>query len=238
MGEWRVLDLGCGSGLCGKVFQDFFVSTSKIDDRNSKINIDVKDKKDLNNIIEESTINDNEDNDVIKIDDYGLDILKKARCQPGGFMMGIDISIKMVEITEKSGFYTSVARGDLLESLKIFEHFENTHNTHNSTSLSHNNISQKSTKIDQNNDNNGITDNHDSSNLNKDLKLDLILVADTFIYVGGLSNVFKQVYMYIYIYAYIYAYIYTCVCIYTYIYCAYIHIYICIYMYMYIYTYK
>jgi len=211
MGEWRVLDLGCGSGLCGKVFQDFFISKSKIDDRNREIHIDVKDKKDLN--IEESTIDSNKDNDVIKIDNYGLNILKEARCQPGGFMMGIDISIKMVEIAEKSGFYTSVAKGDLLESLEIFEHFENTH-THNSSSVCHNNMSQ-STNIDQNNDiknndnnnnnnndnnnsndnndNNGITDIRDLDDFNKDMKLDLVLVADTFIYVGGLSNVFKQV---------------------------------------------
>lgn len=169
-GQWRILDLGCGSGLCGKVFQDFIISKigavdgSKIDTITKDVNGN-KIKLNKDSIITENT---DENNISEKINDYGLNVLKKARCQSGGIMVGVDISIKMVEITEKSGYYTAVARGDLEESLEIFEYIDNINS------------------IDE-------IDNNDKKNEIDTMKLDLILVADTFIYVGGLSSVFKHV---------------------------------------------
>lgn len=118
VGAWRVLDLGCGSGLCGKVFAAL-AGSRPVDAASASAPASL-----------------------------GLEALRAVRARGGGFMAGVDISAKMVEITRRTGHYDALACGDLHEALEAC----------------------------------APGDGHRG--------LDLVLSADTFIYVGALGAAF------------------------------------------------
>lgn len=160
-------------------------------------------------------------------------------------MIGVDVSMKMVEITRKTKCYTAVARADLCEALKIFQcfNYDNDNNNNNDNSNKNYNYDDNDTSnnkdstindnvimninINEGNINNNnsidncnvkthnIDDNNSNNNTNKtsinnsnqinttnipkelgstdSTSLDMIIVADTFIYVGTLGAVFVQI---------------------------------------------
>jgi len=89
-GSWRILDLGCGSGLCGKVFSDFS-------------------SQNMNPLVVASSC-------AKTVADDSSELVRAAR-QPGAMIAGADVSSKMVDISRSSGFYHSLACCDLLAAL-------------------------------------------------------------------------------------------------------------------------
>lgn len=122
-GDWRILDVGCGSGLCGRVFAEYVNNQLKACDDDSSD----KRQKPLS--------------------------LDEALTQSGPTMIGIDISQRMVDIALEKGGYDYGEAGDLSDVLQR--------------------IIQLSSG---------------SSTL-----LDMVIAADTFIYVGALGDVFASV---------------------------------------------
>ena len=151
MGSWRILDLGSGSGLCGNVFQNF-VTLQPLLSIGSPLSTA---------IIPPPSVESNELNDSLRSPLSSLqltlsDDLSLFRDISGSFMVGVDISIRMAEITLNSGYYTAVSHCELVTALSKFE---------------------LSDCINGN---------------NNELGLDLVLAADTFIYVGALNSVFEK----------------------------------------------
>ena len=178
---WRVLDLGCGSGLVGKVFQDLVTPVAGSNEikyyrpnvetvqHEEKIEVEVEvevevEKINLKAMTEEVMEKETTSEDISKLtsDDLDRSTLKSLQKiffeYHGSLMIGIDVSTKMVEISKRTNYYTSVARSDLSEALQLFEIDSNF------TNIRHNII-----------------------------PLNLIIAADTFIYVGALGSVFRQV---------------------------------------------
>lgn len=120
---WRVLDLGCGSGLCGRVFE------SLVSERDARLNA----LDEGAGSVPASALSD-------------LSCLRSVLEKPS-FMAGADVSMKMVEISVKSGTYHALGCCDLHDALGVFQGAE----------------------------------------------LDLVLAADTFIYVGALGRTFAAV---------------------------------------------
>ena len=137
-----MLDLGCGSGLVGKVFQDLvipvgerngekyckrevetveFEEKNKIegDGDNEKMN-----KKSMREEVTNKEIINKEFSELTsdEIDRNNLKLLKMIfyECH-GPLMIGIDVSMKMVDISRRTNYYTTVIRSDLTAALKIFE---------------------------------------------------------------------------------------------------------------------
>ena len=247
---WRVLDLGCGSGLVGKVFQDLVipvgerngekyckreVETVQFDEKN-KIEGDGDNEKMNKKSMREEVINKEIINEEFsestsdEIDRNNLKLLKMIfyECH-GPLMIGIDVSMKMVDISRRTNYYTSVIRFDLTAALKLFEIDSNIDFHDNCTkdyssviNMDQLEIENKDFHINDFDDaisseiNNGnlknnidtkessisihenINMNHDSSKIVskfpvKVTPLNLIIAADTFIYVGALGFVFRQV---------------------------------------------
>ena len=92
MGAWRVLDLGCGSGLCGKVFAALSSDNAAL----------------LSGPTEPA-----EPDDITGL----LDV---AKADSGAFMAGVDVSSRMVDITRAGGCYHSLACCDLQAALGTF----------------------------------------------------------------------------------------------------------------------
>ena len=174
-GQWRVLDLGCGSGLCGKVFADFVVPpppppvvsapSSTTPDANVAvlppipITVPVSIQEELSALIDLSR------------GESGFN----PSLSSSSFMAGVDVSLRMVNITAATGYYHAVSRGDLLDALAVFA--TPCGNNHDSSHL------PESTTVSVNGN-----DTKDTGCL-----LHLILAADTFIYVGALGAVFALV---------------------------------------------
>ena len=244
------MDLGCGSGLVGKVFQDFVipvggrngekygkqeVETVQFEEKN-KIegdgdNENMKKKSMREEVINKEIINKEfSESASDEVDRNNLKLLKMIfyECH-GPLMIGIDVSMKMVDISRRTNYYTTVIRSDLTAALKIFEidsnidfhdnctkDYSSVINMHqleienkdfrindfddaissefNNENLK-NNIDTKESSISVHEN---INMNHDSSEIVSKLPvkitpLNLIIAADTFIYVGALGSVFRQV---------------------------------------------
>ena len=90
---WRILDIGCGSGLCGKVFHDYVVG-----------------------IHSELVSNEDKESSVPTVTEECHDVLEAVNCD-GSLMIGIDVSDRMVQIAKATGMYTHVVCCDLTSSL-------------------------------------------------------------------------------------------------------------------------
>ena len=128
---WRVLDLGCGSGLCGRVFE------SLVSEHEARLSAIEGGETDAATVATGSV-------SASALSDLSClcSVLKKP-----SFMAGADVSMKMVEISAKSGKYHALGCCDLHDALRVFQGAE----------------------------------------------LDLVLAADTFIYVGALGRTFAAV---------------------------------------------
>ena len=174
----------------GEVVDDLIhpVSDVEVKRETEDISTDNNDNSDNknNNDTENVNINDrnNDDNNDNDDDLMQLKILHAAAIQKGACMIGVDVSMKMVEITRNTKCYTFVARADLCDALKIFERSKNSEYCHRS-------------ERKNNTPNNEITTNTtiNSQELGpiNSASLDMIIVADTFIYVGALGSVFAQI---------------------------------------------
>jgi predicted TPR repeat methyltransferase len=133
---WRMLDLGCGSGLCGKVFSKY---------------LPAKDSSSTSSTSSASLVTDG-----------SLSIYDASQISLS-LMIGIDISSKMVDITRALGLYVSLDCCDLLQALHMFQQ--------------------------------GIDDLLSSSStiISNPQLLDLVIAADTFVYVGELGEIFYRI---------------------------------------------
>ena len=96
-GDWRVLDLGCGSGLVGRVFTSFIEGDIKL----SSLDDDVADKNiNLNKLSPET----HEVQGRMITSTFSWNEIKQSS---DGVMVGVDVSEKMVEITKRKGKYLS-----------------------------------------------------------------------------------------------------------------------------------
>jgi predicted TPR repeat methyltransferase len=262
-GSWRILDLGCGSGLVGKIFQKYSNSSLSVVREDSggggeEVNEGgIKDGEVTNVITNDSNVNhnnisdnnnnndntkssnkddDNNNNDISNSNNSNnedeelnqLHILHTAKHTQGACMIGVDVSMRMVEITRRTQCYTACARADLCDALKVFEKCDKVENCYgndgknNENNKNHNDISNNNDNNNDinNNDNNQSNSNSNNSNdINRSSNiiknknsittnttinteelgsvdstlLDMIIVADTFIYVGALGSVFVQI---------------------------------------------
>lgn len=136
----RILDLGCGSGLCGRVF-------SHLTNESANCSISIDDTiRELSILKGTNSLSPNLEK-IVPIEEFASKIPKT-----GGFLGGIDISSNMVAISSADvNGYSSLACGHLAQGLQFISSEDN---------------------ID---------------------RFDLVLAADTFIYVGALGNIFKLV---------------------------------------------
>jgi predicted TPR repeat methyltransferase len=153
--KWRIIDLGCGSGLVGRLlrdmmkkYQDLF-DTSKAYSRDyQSLRIDFEDTNQLN--YKEATSERSER-------DLQMESLNQYATSHDAFIVGVDISARMAEIAFQNGGYDNVVCGDLHEALALFDPNRST-----------------------------------TSGIVVD-GLQLVVAADTFIYVGSLGKIFMLV---------------------------------------------
>ena len=197
MGSWNILDVGCGSGLVGKVFRAFVDSDISSDTRS-----DTSASASAGAGAEEAIVSSlpslslSEGKDSIEAGDYSpLDFalqdmrdmrdmrdmkdmkwstkgsskgkgVKGTRGIKRGCMVGVDISSKMTEITARTGHYHYTACGDAVDSIRAFVPPKNLLKSEESGDSG---VSGVSCPV---------------------LCLDMVVAADTFIYLGPLAPVF------------------------------------------------
>lgn len=124
-GHWRVFDMGCGSGLVGQVFKDL-------------VNEVAKKHAHTADFIEDTDTGFQDQSNSTPLVDEHQDTELQARLQPSFYdvlhllslsyhvpperslLVGIDVSIKIAQIAEKTGNYDLVIVGDLYEALQLF----------------------------------------------------------------------------------------------------------------------
>ena len=213
-GCWRILDLGCGSGLVGKVFQELVSHSGTATEKHSAQrdtsrntegsdglgvdkNVGVFVAVEGGSAVEEEGKKDKggeDDDDQLQLERLRTSCAGVSKRHEGGdkdqgagCMIGVDVSMRMVEITRRSGCYDSVGRADLSSALSLFER------TQTPSSSSSSSSSGGDVDIDgHNQDSAAHLDTGYSSGAGLP-SLDLIIAADTFIYVGALGGVFGQV---------------------------------------------
>ena len=89
-GQWRTIDLGCGSGLVGRVFSS--LPGLKIPEQNQP--------------------SSNRDETLLSMDQIGSFVDRS-----GPYMLGMDVSEKIARLAARDGGYSAVVVGDLLEGL-------------------------------------------------------------------------------------------------------------------------
>ena len=166
------IDLGCGTGLCGRVFHNFVDSEVHNLVTATETNAEAKCKESsfpsLNNIGLSNKLED-------------LVFLSNSKNIKLPLFVGIDISSRILEIAARNGGYNIVICCDLHDALKCF-HAPIPINTSSFKEEMNDNSNNENYS---NNINNNI--NHCTEAL---IGLNLLIAADTFIYVGGLSSVF------------------------------------------------
>ena len=196
-GCWRILDLGCGSGLCGKVFQEL-VSHSGPNAEGESVQRDESRSVEVSDVLGVDTDvgmvialagssdvegeREREDDDLYQLERLRTCCAAVSNRQKGegtdegrGCMIGVDVSMRMVEITRRSGCYDCAGRADLSAALSLFERTLTPSTSVGNVDKSHGHA---------------VTGQSSGAGL---LALDLIIAADTFIYVGALGSVFSHV---------------------------------------------
>ena len=181
-GSWRILDIGCGSGLVGKVFESYVrhcaTHGNKSNTYDNTTTIAPSSTTTTTTTMADSTttsptttaiIENNNDNNNIKISN-----LKEIFTLSGGLMIGIDVSAKIADIARNTGKYNYVLHSDLTTALKCLDY--------------HTNLSQ-----DMGSRGTTTSTTMESAQDRSVLGLDMVIAADTFIYVGALGEVFSLV---------------------------------------------
>ena len=139
---WRALDLGCGSGLCGKVFGDMiFPGHSPLHPRTSPI----LDRGDWMDSVERVLVEEQEE----------------------PLLIGVDVSERIAELAVATGRYTCVIVTDLKSVLSYM------------TDVLHRNRRESHA-----------IETLPAARLSSASPPNLVIAADTFIYVGALGSVF------------------------------------------------
>ena len=143
-GQYRILDLGCGSGLCGRIFN--YLCSNR--EQTEVVTVDDT----LRVLKEKSESASNLQPDAAPVDIIvPIASLSEAIPLSGPLMAGIDISHNMIKVSSNpSNHYNLLTCGHLIEGLEAFQ-----------------NCSAE--------------------------KLDIVIAADTFIYVGALGRIFKLI---------------------------------------------
>jgi predicted TPR repeat methyltransferase len=210
-GEWRILDVGCGSGLVGKVFADY-VRNARSQNRKAE-----PAEGGGEDIPEESrdgpgaaadmaktvTANDTATPPTTHTPIPLMPFAEVSRT-PGPLMVGIDVSQRMTEITAARGYYDCAHHSDLTAALRQLDC-----TVAGSASATVDASAADSTKVADEDmvatddtatremvgySVQGVetTQAHGSINSAK-IGLDMVVAADTFIYVGALGEVFQLV---------------------------------------------
>ena len=131
-------------------------------------------------------------------------------------MVGVDVSIRMVEIAQATGCYSGVVRGDLNEALRAFtstigdgeggggecDNKDDSIGNNGNNRHCNNNNDDSSSSSSSNSINIKSNTNASSkiqlkippdSRITPKIPLNLIIAADTFIYIGALGSVFRQI---------------------------------------------
>jgi predicted TPR repeat methyltransferase len=137
-GQWRILDLGCGSGLCAKIFRDYFVPSSPSSSHSASENQD-----------------DTAGIGTGKVDEVSLEEFGRLSGISG--IVGIDISPKMIELCRSLQLYRSVASVDVYDALSA------------------------------------VLSGMQLATPGAARRLDMVIAADTFVYVGALGRLFHMV---------------------------------------------
>ena len=180
-GQWRVLDLGCGSGLCGKVFAAF---VAPVDPAPAATTPDGNAGAAVLQATTPGVI------DSVRVElsalidlSHGGSGSSSSSSSSSSFMAGVDVSLRMVNIAAATGYYHAVSRGDLLDALAVFATPDGGNN--DSNQLPDATVSLPDATVRVNGD-----DNDTRACPSSGCLLHLILAADTFIYVGALGAVF------------------------------------------------
>jgi predicted TPR repeat methyltransferase len=209
-GEWRILDVGCGSGLVGKVFADYVRNARS---QNSKAEPAEGSGED---IPEESRDGPGAAADMAKTDTandtttpptahtQALMPFTEVNRTTGPLMVGIDVSQRMTEITAATGHYDCAHHSDLTAALRQLDcTVAGSANTTVDVSAADaikaadgNIVGTDATATCETVGYSGhgveTTQAHGSINSAK-IGLDMVVAADTFIYVGALGEVFQLV---------------------------------------------
>lgn len=180
IGRWRMLDLGCGSGLIGKIFGDFVQSCSTSingnpingNDEEAHIasvsaeakGVDAKSSPSYATIV------------CAESDTGAMEGVARSELYAGGLLVGVDIADRMINQALRCGCYTHLHCADLTSTLEAFA------STSTSTRASGNGKSVNSAA--------DVTAHHSDEDK---FKLDVVCVADTFLYIGALGKVFQLV---------------------------------------------
>lgn len=201
VGSWRVLDIGCGSGLVGKVFQAFTRPPTRTQPT-IKQSFTVAVAVAVGDMVPTIVSNDSStqvacsNSDIHQLLQYEISssppsipsttIPSNNHSNTGssisnGHLAGIDVSQKMVEITRDTGLYDVVVKGDLLTALCLYR---------DAKSLTQPPIEPD---VKSNSSSSDINSNSSTSSSGSRLyKYHMIIAADTFIYVGDLGSVFQS----------------------------------------------
>ena len=171
VGYWKVLDMGCGSGLVGRVFQNFV--------REGAEAIPMPDSAEPMVIIEQAQSATAEDEQLLETHPTEKSVLlldgstassvevRTALSSVSQGVIGVDVSENIARLAVRNGGYSEVICGDLREVLHCIS-FPNDTTVSTSTMGS-----------------SGIT--------SRSGLFDMVIAADTFIYIGVLGAVFKRV---------------------------------------------
>lgn len=207
MANWRILDVGCGSGLCGRVFR----GATSVDDRQGsggEIQGEQTDSSDsglaathpssassipspssesksssIDSLVQSAQASLSSPSPLLSVSpppqplspSLTLSVhasvltpadLNDSAFQTGSLLIGIDISERMAEITLRQGSYDAVVCGDLREALAVFAQGQPPSRPCCSDSV----LSSEFAALVQ--------------------PLDMVIAADTFIYVGVLGAIF------------------------------------------------
>ena len=134
-GAWRILDLGSGSGLCGKTFESYVTRYDNNTTDNGK----------------------NDENDLVALKNC-IDIHDSMKVS---IFIALDVSGKMTQLCKESGYYSHSFRCSIQDGLEVLVR--------------------------------SVLDCNVHTDMIEERLFDMVLAADTFIYVGALGKTFQHV---------------------------------------------
>jgi predicted TPR repeat methyltransferase len=201
-GEWRILDVGCGSGLVGKVFADYVRNARS---QNSKA--EPEESRDgpgaAADMAKTDTANDTTTPPTAHTQAIPLLPFTEVSRTSGPLMVGIDVSQRMTEITAATGHYDCAHHSDLTAALRQLDctdvgatSFAVDAAAADSAKATDDNIvatDDTATRETVGRSVRGVETTHTGGSNNTKIGMDMVVAADTFIYVGALGEVFQLV---------------------------------------------
>jgi predicted TPR repeat methyltransferase len=211
-GEWRILDVGCGSGLVGKVFADYVrngrCQNSKAQPAEGGGEDTPEESSDgpgaTADMAKTVTANDTITPPTAHTPAVSIVPFAEVSRTPGPLMVGIDVSQRMTEITAATGHYDCAHHSDLTAALRQLDCTDaGAANTTVDVSAAYaikaadgNIVGTGATATCETvgYSGHGVETTHAHGSINSaKIGLDMVVAADTFIYVGALGEVFQLV---------------------------------------------